>query len=72
MEGKKGGTIWHYRLWSFQERYIKLARFLPKPWMRKVRMSSHHLLAEIKAINWDQWHKMSGKKPIYFVSTFGS
>ena len=23
----------------------------PKPWMRKVRTSSHHLLAEISAIN---------------------
>ena len=28
MEGKKGGTIWHYRLWSFQERDTKLERFL--------------------------------------------
>ena len=22
--------------------------------------------------NWDQWHKMSGKTPIYIFSTFGS
>ena len=51
MEGKKGGTIWHYRLWSFQERDTKLERFLPK---------NQH--TQRKFLNFENWNNGGLKK----------